>query len=639
MASIALKDISGEAAKSDADFSISEGSLDVSIRAAVARMAQWCARQTQATQFLARGFVVDSVGDISQQVRDYFPSHIDVRPILDDMTFVIGEQAKKSGQRFQEVILEFIGDGKIPEAARANIQTFVKWYGLDSVADGGDFEGHHKKLKPGWSGGAGGSGADMLKYLNLASKKGFLLQVCALDINDARGKALLGDMPIMQAFGASPEALQSATQAVGERTAQADTVKAVAEALVEIKTLKAALNDAGDTPKAGPLAAALAHRSEVLASTLPTLQANAPAAVKAESARILDGAKIDLQARQMAVAITALTQTPLMPTPISPAIRQAVASIQHVTQSAAMPVRDAIVLTLKGDAPPAMQDAVRQITQIMAKPEFLPMIEAAAPPAAAIAIRQAVTQPVFQGSISKPVEIAPVIAQIKAATAQAAPDSPVLPTLRAATQVLEQAAASPPALRAPILQSVSDNLQASLQVKGFVPPALQTPLMTVNAQVDAAVAQSRIIPMPLPSVPAPLPPQSPLAVVAQAVGVVPAQSIPPSTLARVAPTHDFSAPLQGSPFSKGGFDTAALSNPASQPVVVVAANPANGSVTGKPTKNEPDNKDKPKGSGRCAGCFNKSCAACHAFTDAAVAQMNTAMSDYAKKKQLNPKVA
>ena len=512
-------------------FAVHKDEMDAHVRAAIARMVNWCQKQPQGAEFLARGFVVDTLGDITQQVADYFPASIDVSPVIDDMSFVVTQQAKNSGQRFQELELAYIGDGKIPEAAQANMQAFVKWYSAENVI-GDDAQGQHNRLKPGWGGGAGGDGASMLKLLNLATKKGFLLQVRSLDINDAKSRTLLANLDVVQAFGGSPEALKEAIEIIAKGGPEAATMKAVVTQMVEIKTLRAALTNAGDTPAAGPIAAALAIKTEALSVQLATLKT--PAVIKAAIGHAIDVVQIDVQARQIESVISTLSSTVRMPTiasrvgianDVAPRtmmtaqIAQAVQAIQITAKTQGMPIRDMIAVTLAKTATPEILTPVMALTQVMAKPEFLPTIEKSIAPVPALAIREALTTPVLQAVAQAPVKMDVVTQNLHAVAAQTD-----LPTLKLAAAAIENTA---PAMRAPVLQSVVENLQA-VQMTRSVPESAKPALIVAAAQVEAVAIQAR---QPEPNiqhhaVPQPLQPHAPLEAITVVTGVKTPEIIP-----------------------------------------------------------------------------------------------------------------
>lgn len=613
------------------DIKLSEGALDAPLRAAVARMLDWCARTPAAAAFMARGLVVDTMGDIAAQVTQYFPAHVNVTPVLDDVAFVVAEAAQKSGQRFQEIALDYIGDGKIPEAARANMQTFVKWYGVEATI-GGDFEGNHKKLRPGWSGGAG-TPTDMLKYLNLGTKKGFLLQVCALDIADGRAQSLLADMPLMQAFGGNPAAMASATEAISQKGPQAEAVKEVAALMAEIKTIKAALAAAGDSPQAAPLAAALALKTETLAATAPTLKVPAP--LKAEVARGVESVTADLQARQvtnvvdaiirhMPPALVARTANDVAgPAAIPIQAARAIESLQVASKAADMSVREAVHLTIAKDAPPAIKEAVKALTQVLATPEFLPVMDRILPPTAAVQVRVALTQPVLEATAAQTVTPKALMAAIEKGVApQLPPQSPVVPTLSMAARAIEQTSAASPVMRASTLQAAAENLQAVGMTKA-VPPEARPALAVAQAQIEAAVVQMRAPASALPASPAAVPPQSTLAVLARAADVPPPAIVPPAApavLKASQPQAFEAAPIKTAP--------AAMESP-----MVRAATAA---------KAEAKDAKKETAKGPCPNCtkgFN--CAACMVLTDAAVAKMDALMGVKPAdvKMDVKPKVA
>ena len=333
-----------EHASHDASFNLEPGNLDVAVKHAVARMIAHCEAQPDIAKFLARGLVIDSLGDVSEQVRGYFPSRINVAPIIDDVSFVVAENAKTSRQRFQEVILSYVGDGKIPDVSQANMQSFIKWYSVENVV-GSDYDGHDKRLRPGWSGGAG-EPSDMLKQLRLATKKGFLLEVKTLDIQDSKVQELIADVPIMQAFGGDSGAVSAAAETLGNGGEAAKEVQKIIEQLVEIKTLKTALNNAGDTPEAANIAVTLGVKTQALHKTIETVNApqgntpQAPAsapvqnAPEAKSAVIIEPQAVlqqstpqvqDISVAQVTPQVTqtssiqpvAPTATPVVKTPVA----------------------------------------------------------------------------------------------------------------------------------------------------------------------------------------------------------------------------------------------------------------------------------------------------------------------------------
>ncbi|NBX66881.1 MAG: hypothetical protein EBQ96_07800 [Proteobacteria bacterium] len=617
------------------DIKLSEGAMDAPLRAAVTRMLEWCARTPAGAAFMARGLVIDTMGDIAAQVTSYFPAHVNVTPVLDDVSFVVAEAAQKSGQRFQEIALDYIGDGKIPEAARANMQTFVKWYGVEAAV-GGDFEGNHKKLRPGWSGGAG-TPTDMLKYLNLGTKKGFLLQVCALDIADARAQSLLADMPLMQAFGGSPAAISAAVEAIEAKGPQAEAIKTLANLVAEIKTIKAALTNAADTPQAAPLAAALALKTETLIALVPSLKA-APA-VKAEVTRSVEAIKTDLQARQvtsvvetiirhMPPALVARTANDVAgPAAVPIQAARAIEALSVAAKVADMSVREAVHLTLTKEAPPAIKEAVATLSRVLATPEFLPVMDRVLPPAAAVQVRVALTQPVLESVSAQPVAVKALVQSIEKTVIPALPpQSPILPTITLATRAIEQTSVSSPVLRAGTLQAAADNLQA-LGMTRAIPPEAKPMLVVAQAQIEAAVMQTKAPQPALPSAPAVLPPVSTLSVLARAVDVVPPAIIPPAAPFVIRASQ----PAEFMPAAKAPV----LNTRAESPVAKAAS-----SMT-KPDAKEAK-KEKEAAKGPCPNCtkgFN--CAACSALTDAAIAKMDALMglkpADI--KAEVRPKVA
>lgn len=558
------------AATTPSDINITQGAMDAPLRAAVQRMMDWCAR-SGGSSFLARGLVIDTMGDIATQITSHFPAHVNVAPVLDDMSFVVAENAQKSGQRFQEIALDYIGDGKIPEAARANMQTFVKWYGVDAAV-GGDFDGHHKKLRPGWSGGAGAP-TDMLKYLNLGSKKGFLLQVCALDITDSRAQSLLADMPLVQAFGANPAALAAAAETISKGGAPAEAVKAVAETAAEIKAIKVALANAEGTPQAAPLAAALALKTETLAVQVQSISAKTPAAspakaeaaqtIKTEVARIVEGAKVELQARQVANVIETLARAmpPQLvartandvsgPAAIPIQAARGIEALVATAKAEGLSVKDAVQLTLAKEAAPAVTEAVRAVVKVMAAPDFLPVLDRTLPAPAAAQIRIALTAPATQVTAAQPPEPKAIaVAAQKTVIEKLPPESPALPIVKAAMTAMDQTAAAAPAMRAQTMQAAAENLQAVAMTRA-VPPEAKPAIALIQMQAEAAASQPRMPAPELPASPTRLDAQSTLAVLTKAVDVQTPTVIAPASAPVIAvakpAASDFSSPTAKAP--------------------------------------------------------------------------------------------
>lgn len=655
MSTALAETLQDQAALNDA-FTLEEGVMDAHVRQAIARMVEWCQKQPQAAEFLARGFVVDTVdawGEndestllrIAQQIRGYFPASIDVSPVIDDMAFVAVAQAKISNQRFQELELSYVGDGKVPDAAKANTQSYVKWYSAENVL-GADAQGNHKTLKPGWGGGAGGDGASLMKHLGLATKKGFLLQVRALDITDTKARTLLANMDIVQAFGGSPEALKEAIETIAKGGPEAAQLKAVITQIVEIKTLRQALANAGDTPAAAPIAAALAIKTEALSAQLVTIKA--PVVVKTAIGQTVEIVKTDLQARQIESVITTLSQTVARPSPAHMAstdsprvimiaqIARAVQSLQVAARTQNVPVRDMIATVLTKSAPPEVVAQVKGISEILAKPDFLPTIEKAVQPAAALSIRTALTTPVLQAVAQKPISL-PAVARSMAA-AGVKTDVPTLKTAAAIVADVAQAnkvERVTPSLRAPMLQSVVENLQAVVTTR-HVPEAAKPAIIVAAAQVEAVTVQVRQpAPQPLPAQPQALPAQTPLEAVAKAVDVKAPEIIPPAApkvaeaqQAIIAETQRPPAPPSIEPrIAPAPVNDAKPTSPDSKaPVMDMGKRDAAAFVPGhqqqqqqQQQKQKTEEKQEAGCGGKvCSKCFNKTCQALSAEKVAAI---------------------
>jgi|GEM_PF-5307840 len=559
-----LHQASGEILPQNDDFQIDETVLDVHMKQAIARMLDWCARSPNVSTFMARGFVVDTLSDISSQITDFFPRSINVTPIIDDLSFVVAQSARRTGQRYQEVALDYISDGKIPEAAQANKQSFVKWYSVENVI-GGDFDGHAKKLRPGWSGGAG-SPTDMLKHLNLGTKKGFLLQVNALDIQDAKAQSLGADTGMMQAMGGSAAAMKEAGDAVAAGGVEAAKAQAVIEAIVEIKTIKAALTQAGDTPQAAPLAAALALKTDALATTVG--QIKLPAAMQAETARVVEVVRIDMSAKQITTALqTIVNNMPAIitarpandgagPAGLASQMVKSIAALQIASQTANLPMRDVIALALTKQAPPALADAVKAVTTQLARKEALPVLDRLLPPAAAVTVRTMLTTPALKTVAQTPVAVAPVVAQIKALAAQMAAPAVATAAVQAPVQAgAAKAAATPvtdalapkgatPTASAPTPVGTPAVVVATAGPSTNAAPALSVPKVTeISSAAAAPVSAAPVLSVvssakgafAQPASPLAAPPSAP-SLPAAAVGIAaPAAAIAPSTTAGATP--------------------------------------------------------------------------------------------------------
>gem|GEM_PF-5589873 len=616
--------------------------MDAHVRQAIARMVDWCQKQPQAAEFLARGFVIDTVegwGEnddstmlrIAQQIREYFPASIDVSPVIDDMAFVAVAQAKISGQRFQELELTYVSDGIIPATAKANTQSYVKWYSAENVL-GSDAQGLGKTLKPGWGGGAGGDGASLAKQLGLATKKGFLLQVRALDITDAKSKTLLANMDVVQAFGGSPEALKEAIEIIAKGGPEAAALKAVITQIVEIKTLRAALTAAGDTPGAGPLAAALAIKTEALSAQLATMKT--PGAIKASITQTVEIVKIDLQARQIEIAVNTLGSNILRPSAahlaatesprvvMTAQIARAVQALQATARNQGVPVRDIIATTLARTAPAELAAPVRAMTELLSKADFFPVIEQSISPRAALTVRETLTTPVLQAVAETPVRLSPVITNLQITAGKADMPPMIAQMIKESGLKTMQADAIAPSLRAPMLQSVSENLKA-ITMTSALPDSVKPAVVIAAAQMEAVTIQARQpAPEALPTTPQPVREQSPLDAVTKATDVPAPREIPAAS-PEVADAKAAQSKIHKPAENDNSFSDKAPVNDQQKMKMDTPVQKADVSFkTGEEQKkvDKPEAKKEEPGCGGkiCKTCFNKTCQALSAEKVAAI---------------------
>lgn len=647
------------------NFDINEGHLDIHIRRAVARMIDFCQNDQRATPFLARGMVIDTLGNIEDQVRSYFPAYIDVTPIMDDMVLVVTNSAKKNRQRFQEVTLSYVADGKIPDVKDANRQNFVKWYSVDGASNEGGFDGLTKSLKPGWSGGAGGSGTDMLKHLSLGSKKGFLLVSASLDITDQRVQEQIADMNIVQAFGTNPATLNAVADTIAAGGAPAKQMEAVAQNLVDVKNLKAELTNAQGTPKAEIIATALAMKVEALSVTLPTLPANIAQSVS----RHVDKVKTDMGAHQMARAVEALSVAALPANNVTTAsVIKSVDAVVKVAEANGLKVSDVINLVMTKSAPPALVEPVAKLMATLSKPEVLPAIERSVPYSVGASIRADLVTPPLALAASTPIAMEPVVSALRTMS-----ENTASPTLAQAASMLETTMPSyggqstmPPTQA---IQTVVDNLQA-MNLSQHTPPEVKAQLALVTPVLEAMAIQSRdpqIAPGPVQPGPVQPGPAQPAPINLDFIAPTmpaPAPVMPTSTPVDVQPVAPINpvTPTQPEPVGAGGGGYRAPERlPDQAPIVTVTIAtglPAPSHVAPTtipageiakdvkpapkqdgaepvqlitPVKDEKipthDHKDKVEdGPGcngkRCKSCFTK---ACNALTEDKVAQLERRM--------------
>lgn len=534
---------------------IQDSYCDPMVYVTVGRMLDFCNQRPMSEPFTARGIVIDTTADIAAQLRAFFPSHIDLTPVIDRIAEVCLERARATAQPLQVVSFDHLKQIKPIESDAGNMDSFIEVF-ADRRVKITQYMGHKTALKAGAGGGAAGDPNQMLAELRQADIQGFGLQIKSLDISDAKATELLGKMGIAQAFGADGMAIGGALETIAKGGPDAKALTAVVEQVAEIKTLKTALNNAPDAAAAQPIAAAIAIKTEMLSAQLPTIQAVSPqttAAIKTNVAQTIETVKVTLTSLQMESVTTKLAA--VLPAGVgkmaatmrhdtmSVQISRAVGALDAIARTNAMPVRDVIALVMTKNATPAMTKAVETLTAIMAKPEFLPTIERGLPASVALPVREILTTPVLQHTSAAPVQVSAVVKALNTLA-----EKSNVPTIKAAAEVVmniggNRAAVESvaPVLRVPQLQAVIDNMQAVAMTKA-VPAALKTELATVTAQVQALTVQLRSpAPATMPTAPQPLPPQSPLAVIAQAVNIKPAAQVPAPQPATVelkgAPNH------------------------------------------------------------------------------------------------------
>lgn len=503
----------------------------------IGRMLDFCNQRPMSEPFTARGIVIDTTSDIAAQLRDFFPSNIDLTPVIDRMVEVCTERARATGQYLQVLSFDHLKQIKPIESDEGNLETFIEVF-ADRRVKLSQYTGIKTALKAGGGGSGGGDPNQMLAEIRQADIQGFGLQIKSLDISDAKATELLGKMGIAQAFGGDGAAIGGALETLAKGGPEAKALQAVIEQIVEIKTLRTAMTNAPDTAAAQPIAAALAIKTEALSAQVQTIQATTPqvaTAIKANIAQTVEGVKTTLVAHQIEVAVTQLsTALPasmvrvandLGRNTMSVQVARAAAAVQTIARTNNLTVREVVALVLTKNAPPSMTQAVSALTTIMAKPEFLPTLEKGISPKAALTVREALTMPVLQGVVAAPTPIASV-----ARAVQVLAEKSGTPTITAAAAVLNiggqkvAVEAVAPSLRVPQLQMVVENLQAVAMTRA-VPATLKPELASVTAQVQALAVQMRSPePSVLPTTPQPLPPQAPLAAIAQVLDIkTPAQ--------------------------------------------------------------------------------------------------------------------
>lgn len=504
----------------------------------VGKMLDFCTQRPLTQPFTARGIVIDTTRDITQQISDYFPAHIDLSPVIDRLATVCVERAQATGQHMQVLHFEHLKHVKAIPDADANINTFIEVF-PDRRMKLSKFQGFKTDLKA-IGGGSAGNANDMIQQLKEADIQGFALRVKSLDVKDEQAKEILVKMGIAQAMGGNGDAVAAAIETIAKGGDAAKQLQTAIENIVEIKTLRQALINAGDGAAAAPIAAALALKTEILSANLVTL--NAPPAVRAEIIRTIEGIKIDLTARQIEGVISALSKA--LPVSLigraandvgarnslNVQVSRAVEAVRVVAQTNNMPIRDAIALTLTNHATPELAAPIKQLTTLISKPDFLPTIERTLPPVVSSVVHNTLTTPPLQAAMQPPAPILHAPSPI-ASVAQAMHslgEQSAQPTIKMAAVMLEVTAQAPLAsINAAPLQSVAENLRA-LPITNNFPPALQMPLAVVTAQVEALAVQARM-PAPLfENGPQPLAPQAPLAQLAKVLDIKAPDIVPPA---------------------------------------------------------------------------------------------------------------
>ena len=491
---VADNDNDGIVINNDSDgIVITEGGLSIQARRAFARMIDHCDSQAMGAKYLARGVVIDTMDDIARQIHENFPHTINVEPAVDYLNTKLIDAARGSGQRFQEVMLAYVDNGIPPKPESMNKHTQLTCITPDSISEKGGVGGFTKTYKAPWGGGAG-DGSDLNSIVTMGVKKFFVLSIAALNIEDARASELMADMNMVHAFGTQPAVMNAVAETKMGGGEPAKMMDSAIEQVAEIKTLKAALIDAGTTPQADAIATALAHKTETLSAALPTMVDDLPPAVTQQIAQNIDDVKLDMGTRQMAQAIELIADAKL-PTDHRTTldVRNAVEVVQQIAASRDLSVAEMITLVMAKDAPQSLTQPVRELTAQLSRTETLPAIERHVPmQVVADTIRTSLIEAPLQVVASIPVAPAVVIETLASIGQKFSQ-----PTLTQAARFIETSlpantfAATPAAVPpAQALGVVVENLQA-MRISTHTPPAVKAELATILPIIETMQVQAR----------------------------------------------------------------------------------------------------------------------------------------------------
>lgn len=456
------------------EFDISPSVMSVSLRRAIAGMTQHCESSHGKAHFVARGLVVDSLGDVEQQIIDFFPRRINVTPVLEEIAANVAASAAQSQQQFQELSFAYIGDGKPPKLEKANKQFLVKWFSVGSGrAVGSDFGQISQTLKPGYSAGAGGGGADILSQINFANEKGFVLIVGALDIQDARAAEAImqaqmggGSLPpkVIEAFGASPDTLAAVKAIMAAGGATAAAIEGLAQSVSGVKALQAAMNNAPDIETSKHMAAALNIQAEGMAAAMtPALTESLPAPVVRDMGVQIDNVKADLSASSTLALIDASARSPEAH---GKAVENALHAVVDTAQTLGMSVSDMVQLAARQELPPAPQNQIDSFVESAGK----------APSLAEHVAPARVDAQIISASLAEISKSSPLLEQVSQ-------------RLEAAVPMIDNGGAQ--VITQPLqVQSVADNLRA-MEHSAYIPAEVKAELSVIVPQVEALAVQVR----------------------------------------------------------------------------------------------------------------------------------------------------
>ena len=363
------------------------GHLGLPVRLALKRMIEHCDTHTPQAPFLSRGFAIDTAQDIGRQVKEFFGEVVNAAPLLDDITDEIATSALESGQRFQNVVLEYVADGR-PHAHidSAGFASSCKWYSPElPITD--DMMTRKKELRPGWSAGVP-AGNDIAKFLSLGTKRGFLLVVSALDANDMRATDLEIPAEFLMAFGNNAEIIASVKEAIANGGEALDALHELAAEIIELKAMAAQIEasplDREDTAllieeKTAALAERMAQPR--IADIIPPVIAQKAQAV---NENIRSVARIELKAAAIEAMVEAIATAPAsrlaeLPreadgtSPVLEAVRQ----IREVAAKNDISIRDVVAMAAPTPPVPAnvMTLPMQAVTALGVLSATLPKVE------------------------------------------------------------------------------------------------------------------------------------------------------------------------------------------------------------------------------------------------------------------------